>query len=232
MAVARALALAGAVVLFGLAPAAAAARNRNLVKAEKAYADLDYGHVERWLQKAQKSQLSPEETVAVFELYAFVHAIYGRDEQAREAFLEVLKRKPEYLLAADTSPKLRGVFLDAKRTWEAQGSPVAPAPPVGAGADAATAERDPDEPAEELKLAALPPVTVETKNNAVPDAVMRRNDPLAVESVSHRRAAPFYTRWWFYAAVGVVVVGASGALVWALSRPEPPSHDFGPVPLK
>lgn len=43
--------------------------------------------------------------------------------------------------------------------------------------------------------------------------------------------APFYSTWWFWTAVGVVVAGAAGTTTYLLARPRFPDTAFGPYDL-
>ncbi len=208
---------------LGLTSEAGAASNRLLARAKQAYDNLDYGKVIPLVNKALRAGLTPEDEVEAYFLLGTVHTIYSRDKQAQEAFLELLNRSPDYEVPADTSPKIREALEQAKAARAAvpspaPGSPTAEEPRTTGGAGQGAG-------------AATPPGTTAVVATPIdPLAIMTGAE--AMQPSVRRRGAPFYSTWWFWTAVGVVVAGGGAGLGYYLLQPRYPDRDFGPIPLR
>ena len=215
-------------VVLGLAstavPSRADAKSKLLIKARKAYEDLDYGKAQALLQKALKANASFADQIEIYMLLATVHAVYGRDDQARAAFLEVIKRDPDRELPPETSPKIRAAFADAKEVWKGDGSPRVTAQAPGGAGEGTDSDEEPK---------AAPATTGNTTQvvQAAPVGVVEPANPLMTGVTSYERQEPFYETWWFWTVVGVVVIGGGSTAIWYLTKPSLPEHDFGPIRL-
>ena len=198
-----------------LVGAGAGAANVHLEQARAAYEQLDYDKVTPLLEQALAGPTTDEDEVAIFELLGLIHVTYGRDAEAQQAFVELLKRRPGYALPADSSPKIVSVFRQAQEDH----ARLKAARPV---------ERPTERPA--ATPGALP---VAGDQRLQPGTEPAR--PADDERGAGAEGGAFYQQWWFWtgtiAAVGTSSVVA-GVLVWYLTRPEVPETDFGPYPLK
>ena len=97
-------------LLVGVAIDARATKNRYLIKAKRAYENLEYTRVTPLLNKALKTVQSQAEEIEIYSLFATIHIVYSREEQAREAFKEVLRRDHDFDLPPNTSPKIRAAL--------------------------------------------------------------------------------------------------------------------------
>jgi tetratricopeptide (TPR) repeat protein len=78
---------------------------------------------------------------------------------------------------------------------------------------------------DQARAAAAPPPPQKPAPSPLPSAPAPRVEaPVAIAPASPPAAKPVYTRWWFWGAVGVVVVGGAVA-AFALSRPNDPVCD-------
>ena len=122
------------VVLSALVSTSAQAAPPSLLKAKQAYDDLEYDRVLPLLQRALKESPSTGDAVAIFELMANVHVMYDRPDDARVAFIELLKRAPEYQAPPSTAPKVRQAFEAAVtqvRVGTSSPAPASTAPGAG-----------------------------------------------------------------------------------------------------
>lgn len=211
-------------------PDAHAARNRHLVRAKKAFDDLDYGKVLPLLKKALKIAKEDDEEVEIYELMAIIHATYSRDEKARDAFKEVLRRKSDYELPPNTSPKIEAALEEARAELATEG--VLHEEPEE---EEVVVSRDEVVPLGDTDLASDSASTgeVATKEaEPAADPVVAATEPMPLLTTRSRRTA-FYKEWWFWTLVGgVLVAGGVGYGVYAYSQSGPPPHDLGPVPLR
>lgn len=213
----RMVAVAAAALLLG---STARGENSYLTRARAAYEQLDYDKVTPLLEQALAQSNTVDDEVAIYELLGLIHVTYGRDQEAQNAFVELLKRQPEFQLPGESSPKIVSVFEQAKselarrqpsetpRRGNADSRPptrTVPAPPVQPSRATDLPDADPDQRAASGRIEA--------------------SDD----------GGAFYGQWWFWtgaiAAVGVSSVVA-GVLIWFLTRPRVPETDFGPYPLK
>ena len=104
------------VVIAALTANEAHARNRSLTKAQKAYENLDYERVTPLLNRALKGKPTDEEKQQIFFLLGTMHTIYGRDQQAKDSFVQLLELSPDFELPPDTSPKIAEAFEQARGT--------------------------------------------------------------------------------------------------------------------
>lgn len=216
-------------------PESGMAANKFLDKAKKAYQDLDYEKVTPLLQKALKIAASDEEFIDIYTLMGIMHVTYDRNKQAIEAFKEVLKRKSDFQLPPDTSPKIVAV-LDSAREQNADSelireSPKTQSPPVEQPADvkvdnsvSSTTNETTNGSSENVNSVVVP---------AKEPSIIRQDSILSPTATSRiEKDEPVYKKWWFWTAIGVVVIGAGGGYAaYRLSQPNEPSHDYGPISL-
>jgi hypothetical protein len=127
-------------VLLLLLPAPALAAGDALEQARKAFAALEYERVPPLLEKALKHTKDPHEEARIYELWAHVHVAYEEEDEARDAFIEVLRREPNFTPAPGTSPKIVAAFRAAQAKLRGGETPPEEAPVVAAPLAA------PDEP--------------------------------------------------------------------------------------
>lgn len=188
----------------------AQAANRFLAKAKRAYYKLDYARVTPLLEKALQQPSTKEEEKEIYVLLATMHATYNRPKDARDAFVKVLDRDPDFTLPPKSSPKLRKALQAAKRIRQtnADKQPIVPEGSAGTGTmvDYSDSTRAPV-----------------TKQHATPTDA-------ALDLGTQEEEKAFYKTWWFWTIVGsVAVLGAGGGyLAWRLNHPDVPAHDYGP----
>jgi hypothetical protein len=205
------------ILLVVWAPQALAA-NRALRRAKRAYEQLEYDNVTPLLKKALEASSEPSEEVEIYALLATMHVMYGRDAQAEEAFVHVLERQPDFELPSDSSPKLFAALEAAEQQF------AKPAPEDGAsdgsvaetGGEVGEGDRgdpDGDQAGDGHDGGEVDPIT----NPMLPGPI---TEPTR-----------FYSTWWFWTAVGVVVAGAAGTTAYFITQPRFPETEFGPYNL-
>jgi tetratricopeptide (TPR) repeat protein len=213
-------------------PEANAARNRHLAKAKKAFDDLDYGKVLPLLKKALKIAKQADEEVEIYELMAIIHATYSRDAKARDAFEEVLRRRPDYQLPPNTSPKIESALEEARDALTAEVAArgrVEEEEEVAVGRDEVVPLGDTDLTGDSAPVADVAAKEAETAAGRV---VIAATEPMPLLTAQRRRTA-LYEEWWFWTIVGgVLVAGGVGSGVYAYSQSGPPRYDLGPVPVR
>lgn len=120
---ATALVLAVA-VLASAAPAAAAPKGGNsaaasmpieVETAEQLYAKLDYEGANSVAERVvKKSGLSHDQLVRAYRILAVTDAILDKDDQAREAFTQLLTFDPSYQVDPNLGPKVNAPFVEAR----------------------------------------------------------------------------------------------------------------------
>jgi tetratricopeptide (TPR) repeat protein len=83
-------------------------------KGVAAYNDLEYPKAIDLLNKALKETLTREERVATYRTLAFSHVALGDIDKARGDFENLLRTDPKSSLDRSASPKVRGLFEEAK----------------------------------------------------------------------------------------------------------------------
>lgn len=170
-------------------------------------------HLERGNQLFTRDEIAEAlaEFQAAFNLYPSpkLHFNLGQCERAL-GHNEAAAGHFEIFLAdaADVSPELRA---EAQRYLAEARAPVVPA----------------SDPTAAPEPAAEAPATVEATPVAPPlppAPPPRQAEPVIV--TPPREATPLYARWWFWAAIGAVVVGGTVTAI-ALSRPRDPPCDPG-----
>ena len=225
----RALATGLLVVSLALSPtmSSAAPTSTDLLRnARIAYKELEYEQVLPLLRKALQARPTPEEQVKIFELMAYVHVLYGRNRQARNAFIRLLERNPNFELAPDISPKILQVFGHAQEEQNRRIARKQSKNNASEGKERNSEGGSP--PVEELEEESPPEETIVAQQEDTEFSAT--SPPLPEVSTSLDSGPPVYEQWWFWTALGVVAVGA-GISVWALSQSETPNHDYGPILL-
>ena len=177
--------LAIAAAAMASLPFVAGAANPFLDQAQQAYEQFEYDRVIPLLDRALRLARTPAEEVAIYSFLAQMHVTYDRTEEARRAFVEVLRRQPDFVLPQASSPKIAAV-LDQARA-EAARKPSAPVTPPPPGP-------------------LRPPI-----------------DDGAAEG-----GRTILGRWWFWTAIGAVVVGVAGGVTAGVLASRPPDADHGP----
>ncbi|MEO1482705.1 MAG: hypothetical protein AAFU77_11415 [Myxococcota bacterium] len=189
------------------------AKSPSLAKAQQLYGESKFKRVLPLLNKALRESPSPREEVQIYELTAFVHVAFNRSQKARAAFFEVLERNPNYDVPANSSPKIRKAFRQAKKRFRKKPQRTVVAAP----------DPDPEpEPAPEPAPASTADATSKSDFDIPPP------EPELTRSADEDGA--FYETWWFWTAVGVVAVGA-GVGIAVATQPGEPETQFGPFPL-
>lgn len=102
-----------------LPPAADAATD--LAAAEKLYADLDYDRANLMAARVIAGKgLSHGELTRGLRLLALTDATLGREEQAREEFIELLTYAPDFQVDPNLGPRVTAPFLEARGYWRSQ----------------------------------------------------------------------------------------------------------------
>jgi hypothetical protein len=188
----------------------ATAASTALTAARQAYKDFEYDRVLPLLETALGETQEPADRIAIFELEATMHVMYGRDEDAIDAFGRLLATRPDFELGPTASPKLRQVFEVAKNRRAIVVVPPSIGPTVPAAPPATAAEV----------------VTATAPVEAGQATAASRITPPAPE-------APLWREWWLWASVGAVVVAVAGGsyLIWRATIPGVPDSEFGPFDL-
>lgn len=100
-----------------------------LVQAREAHRQLDYDRVTPLLRQALTQPCSDADRAETYELLALMHVTYNRDDEAIEAFSQLLTLSPDYAPPDGSSPKIRAAFEQA-RAQRAPAPPPSPAPPT------------------------------------------------------------------------------------------------------
>jgi hypothetical protein len=103
------------ILLAGGWPRVARAGHPSVAKAQRAYEQLRFEDVLREIAEARKSgSLSRADDVELTRLEAFTYAVYDDGGRAVDAFGRLLGLQPTWAPPADTSPKIRRYFEDAR----------------------------------------------------------------------------------------------------------------------
>jgi len=181
--------------------------------AQRAYGNLEYERVIPLLRRAlgQKPGLGRE--AKIYALMALVHVVYGRQRQARQAFIRVLERTPDYELPPNSSPKIIAAVRSAREE-------IAKRPPPP---DAEPIEIGPPAPVDE---GSVPPEA--TQPDSSPVEITSGFDP--GQGATEEMDEAVYEQWWFWTILATTAA-AGGFGAWYLLRPKTPDSDFGPFPL-
>lgn len=88
--------------------------------AEQLYTKLDYDKANDVATRVlKKSSLSHDQMVRATKIQAITFAILGKDEEAKDAFLQLLIFDPEYTVDANLGPKVSGPFMEARGEYRA-----------------------------------------------------------------------------------------------------------------
>lgn len=123
---ARALAFAAFVTSVAASPAYAAPKGERpppaeVEVAEQLYAKLEYEAANAVAERvSKKNGLSHDQLVRTYRVLAVTYAILEKEEQAKEAFVQLLTFDPEYQADPNLGPKVTGPFQEARGFWRAQ----------------------------------------------------------------------------------------------------------------
>ncbi|MEE8410173.1 MAG: hypothetical protein V3T05_11245 [Myxococcota bacterium] len=223
------------------------AANRHLKRARKAHRALRYDDVLPLLKKALRIAEHDKERFEIYVTMAEMHIIYDREVEARKAYVEALSIQQDFELPEESSPKLLVVLQDArvqlglliggKKNGDDQGVVSDGDPEEGSGDVVDDPRPDAEDGAtgdgragtgDESEFGTT--VVGATDVGGSGSGATRLPDPMLTAPTEI--SAAIYEQWWFWTAIGVVVVGGAGAGVYGATRsPEPPDGDFGPYPL-
>ncbi|MBX3259927.1 MAG: hypothetical protein KIS78_29285 [Labilithrix sp.] len=83
--------------------------------AEQLYAKLDYDKANEVAERVTKQRnLSHDQLVRAYRILAVTDAILDKEDQAREAFLQLLVFDPEYTVDTNLGPKVSAPFIEAR----------------------------------------------------------------------------------------------------------------------
>lgn len=86
--------------------------------AEQLYAKLDYEGANGAAERAvRKSALRHDHLVRTYRVLATTYAILGKEELARDAFLQLLTYDPEYQVDPNLGPKVNTPFMEARGSF-------------------------------------------------------------------------------------------------------------------
>jgi sugar lactone lactonase YvrE len=114
--------------------------NTYLDEARQLYLNFEFDAVIPRLEMALAvSGVTPSQRMEIYKLMAFTHAAFDDPARAQDAFVRLLQLEPAYQLSAAASPKLRGAFAAAKKTFQSQQVvKLEHAPPAVSGAGVTT----------------------------------------------------------------------------------------------
>lgn len=106
-------------------PAAAApapAGPADVETAEQLYAKLDYEQANAIADRVVKQRgLTHDQLVRAYKILAVTYAVTDKEEQAREAFTQLLAYEPDYQVDANLGPRVSAPYSEAKGFWRARG---------------------------------------------------------------------------------------------------------------
>lgn len=225
--------LVGLGLLLWAQPALAEPALQSLDRALRHIAHAEFDSAIELLNRAKLASREPR-LLGKIHLYLGVsHAILNQDDAARLAFREALLRDPELsldprqfkrsiiALFSSVRETVRGdllVFADSTRPRVVvDGVQVGVAPlrvrlPVGRHRVEVHGPAGTSPCVEFVTVAAERPAEVRARLMLVPGSTARRREPgrAAIGEPKRRpESPPFYRRWWFWTAVGAVVVGGA-----------------------
>jgi hypothetical protein len=96
-------------------PQLAHAAHPRVRAAQRAYDELRFQEVLREIQAArQEGPMPPADEIELLRLEAYTYSVFDDQPRAVDAFRQLLRRKRDFRLPANTSPKIRSNFADAK----------------------------------------------------------------------------------------------------------------------
>lgn len=96
-------------------PKAAASQAADVETAEQLYAKLDYEQANAVAERVVKrSGLSHDQLVRAYRVLAVTYAVLDKEDQARDAFLQLLVFDPDYQVDPNLGPKVNTPFMEAR----------------------------------------------------------------------------------------------------------------------
>ncbi|MEZ4263928.1 MAG: hypothetical protein R3B36_32845 [Polyangiaceae bacterium] len=93
--------------------------------AEQLYAKLEYEAANAVAERVvKKNGLTHDQLTRAYRVLAVTYAVLEKEDQAKEAFIQLLTYDPEYQADPNLGPKVSGPFQEARGFWRAQ--PVKP----------------------------------------------------------------------------------------------------------
>jgi len=91
--------------------------------AEQLYAKLDYEGANAVAERvAKKTGLTHDQLVRVYRVLAVTNAVLDKEEQARDAFLQLLTYDPDYQADPNLGPKVNTPFMEARGSFRSLSS--------------------------------------------------------------------------------------------------------------
>jgi hypothetical protein len=91
--------------------------------AEQLYAKLDYEQANSVAERVvKKNGLTHDQLVRAYRILAVTNAILDKEEQARDAFLQLLTYDPEYQADPNLGPKVNTPFMEARGSFRSLSS--------------------------------------------------------------------------------------------------------------
>lgn len=88
--------------------------------AESLYTKLDYDKANDVASRVlKKNNLTHDQLVRATKVLAITYAILGKDDEAKDAFLQLLVFDPEYTVDANLGPKVSAPFMEARGEYRA-----------------------------------------------------------------------------------------------------------------
>ena len=105
------------------APPSPVAGPADVETAEQLYAKLDYEGANAVAERlVKKSGLSHDQLVRAYRVLAVTYAVIDKEEQAREAFLQLLTYDPDYQADPNLGPKVNTPFMEARGAFRSLSS--------------------------------------------------------------------------------------------------------------
>ena len=105
------------------APTPIGAAPADVETAEQLYAKLDYEGANAVAERVvKKNGLSHDQLVRAYRVLAVTYAVIDKEEQAREAFLQLLTYDPEYQADPNLGPKVNTPFMEARGSFRSLSS--------------------------------------------------------------------------------------------------------------
>jgi hypothetical protein len=99
-------------------PPAAAAMPADVETVESLYAKLDYENASLVAERVLRGKgLSHDQLVRTYRVLAVTYAILDKEEQARDAFVQLLVYEPEYQADPNLGPKVNTPFVEARGVY-------------------------------------------------------------------------------------------------------------------
>jgi tetratricopeptide (TPR) repeat protein len=177
-------------------------------KATAHYAVGEYKEAAAEYEAAYKAKQDP----ALLYNAAQSHRLAGENQRALLLYKNIVKLHPTSKYATESKDRIEKLEQAISSTTSPpnQPAPLEAAPPPAAAPPPTVQPLAPPAPTATPVPAAAPP-----PSTSAPAVTITSTTPSDTEQ------APFYTKWWFWTAAGVVVVGAAVGIALAASSTKP-----------